>query len=101
MNPQAGVSYTHTATQYLLDWLYCQKALANMQSMICCNETYVRTENFPVYQKVVDLRFFILLTSKSAHGLRFPVHKKFVTDKLLEVCSGIILNIWLMAYIVR
>jgi len=53
-NPRAGVSYSHLATQSGLDWLTYQLGLPNMQHLICCNETHDRTEDCPVYQRVVE-----------------------------------------------
>jgi len=100
-NPRAGVSYSHTASLYLLDWLYCQMGLQNMQRLICCNETYDRTENFPEYLNVVEVCCSILLTSKYVGGLRFPVDHEFGTDKRLESRSGIMLNVQVMSFIVR
>ena len=56
-NPQASVSYPHPATQYRLDWLYCQMGLPIMQHLMCCNGTHDRTNGSLVYLKMVELRF--------------------------------------------
>jgi len=48
MNLQASVTYCDTATQYWLKRLFCQMVLANMQCLICCNETHDRSWGFPI-----------------------------------------------------
>jgi len=73
-NPRAGVSYSHTATQYRLDWLYCQMGLAKMQHLIYCNETYDRTEISPVCLNVVEWCLFYSFDLEMCTGLRIPVH---------------------------
>jgi len=57
-NPRATVSYCQTATHYRLDWLKFQMRSANLQHLICCNESYDRNYDSPVYLKVVELCIF-------------------------------------------
>jgi len=57
--------------------------------------------NSLLHLKVVEWCFLNLLTSICWHGHRFPVHHKFVTDKWFKAISCIVLNIWLMPWIVR
>jgi len=40
MNHRASISYPDTIIQYSLDWLHCQKGLADMQCYICPKETH-------------------------------------------------------------
>ena len=102
-NSRVGVSYSDTHTPISMaspdiiakwDW-----QIYRAWSVV----TRLRTdpEDFPVYLKVDELWFVIVLTSKCERGFRLAVHHKFATYKRFEAICCIMLNNQLMPWIVR
>jgi len=102
VNPWTGVLYSDTATQYGINWLYCQMGSTNMQHLICCDKTHHRSREFHGKSGIGRImNFFILLISKCVHGLRFLVYLILTTDKWFEALWCIVLNSRLMPSMVR
>jgi len=82
-NWRANVSYPDSATQYCLDWLCCQKGLANLQCSSCHNETHDIGPgccDVPDSDSFMHVSIFELRNAYTASGFRCTSHVHLTID---------------------